>query len=106
MTVPDSGESKDLDPYELAALLYAVCYDLHPTYANTSCRGRGIGGQMVTTQCNYVDPEGDEFYLLGRIEDVIHQWYRQAERKGVNMTEVKTRALKAAKTAMYGYTGD
>lgn len=78
--------------YDLAALLFAVVNDLHPMYANTSRRGRGIGGQMVTRQCNLLDPEGAEVYLVHRAEDVIREYCHRAEAEGIDLP-ARARAL-------------
>lgn len=83
-------------PYELAALLAMFAHDLHPSYANTSRRGRGIGGRAVTTQCNYLDPEGYEHWIIQCIEDAYREWYRRAEHEGVDMKEVRQRIIDGA----------
>lgn len=84
---------KEANPYELAALLEMFCSDLHPAYANTSRRGRGIGGQAMTAQCNYLDPEGDEFRIIERIDAAVREWFHRAEREGVDMQEVRRQIL-------------
>jgi hypothetical protein len=69
---PDESESLTLDEaMELLAILY---YDMHPTYGSTSRRGRGIGGQAVTQQCNVVDPEGWEVAFNERVEEALHKY--------------------------------
>lgn len=93
-----SGSEEETGPYELAALLDMFRSDLHPAYANTSRRGRSIGGQAITSQCNYLDPEGDEYRIIERIDDAVHGWFRRAEREGVNMNEVRRRILDAGRT--------
>jgi hypothetical protein len=76
------------ETYKLAVLLRILLMDLHPTYANTSRRGRGIGGQMLSQQCNVVDPELAEYGLIQAIEDAIRNHYHKAETEGVSMGSI------------------
>lgn len=74
----EADEERD----QLAALLYVLRYDLHPTYANTARRGRGIGGQAMTPQCNVLDPEGWEERALDAVDDALNQRARRLTRDG------------------------
>jgi uncharacterized protein YqgV (UPF0045/DUF77 family) len=74
----EADEERD----QLAALLYVLRYDLHPTYANTARRGRGIGGQAMTPQCNVLDPEGWEERALTAVDDALNQRARRLTRDG------------------------
>jgi len=74
---------------ELALLLRAVCYDLHPTYSNTSRRGAGIGGQSLTTQCNYLDPSPVELDLIRKAEKALYACLNRAVSAGVDLQVVR-----------------
>jgi hypothetical protein len=78
---------------ELALLLRAVCYDLHPTYSNTSRRGGGIGGQSLTTQCNYLDPSPPELGLIQKAEKALYVCLLCAERAGVDLQRAQRQLL-------------
>jgi hypothetical protein len=70
--VKDEPASITLDEaMELLAVLY---YDMHPVYGSSSRRGRGIGGQSMTQQCNVVDPEGWEVAFNDRVEEALHTY--------------------------------
>lgn len=68
---PSAGPPTLDEAMSLLAILY---YDMHPTYGSTSRRGRGIGGQAVTQQCNVVDPEGWEITFNQRVEEALHRY--------------------------------
>lgn len=68
---------KDID--ELVDALKEVLFDLHPIYANTSYRGRGVGGQAVTQQCSIVNPELKEFEQIERIETLLRKHLMKRE---------------------------
>ena len=78
---------------ELALLLRAVCYDLHPTYSNTSRRGGGIGGQSLTTQCNYLDPSPPELELIQKAEKALYDCLSRAECAGVDLQAAQRQLL-------------
>lgn len=64
---------------DLAVALMIVLYELHPVYGNTSRRGRGIGGQAMTQQCNVIDPEGWEFEAKEWADEVLRGYTRTRE---------------------------
>jgi hypothetical protein len=75
-------------------LLSLLQWQMHPTYGNTSRRGRGIGGQAITQQCSAIDPEEDwEFALLDEIEQALRSRYQDDEefaaKIGAKMAELK-----------------
>lgn len=73
----EEPESLTLDEaMELLAILY---YDMHPVYGSSSRRGRGIGGQSMTQQCNVVDPEGWEIAFNSRVEHALHAYARTSQ---------------------------
>jgi len=78
---------------ELALLLRAVCYDLHPTYSNTSRRGGGIGGQSLTPQCNYIDPSPPELALIQKAENAFYVCLSRAVSAGVDLQAVQRHLL-------------
>ena len=78
---------------ELALLLRAVCYDLHPTYSNTSRRGGGIGGQSLTTQCNYLDPSPVELDLIRKAEKALYACLNRAVSAGVDLQAAQRHLL-------------
>jgi hypothetical protein len=88
-------ERAELDADDIMALLLLVWFDLHPVYANTSYRGRGIGGQAITQQCSVVSPEGWEYAALMYIETAIsayaqqHPDQRALAKKGQLMEKIK-----------------
>lgn len=55
----------------LAGLLSVLRWDLHTAYANTARRGRGIGGQQVTTQCSVLDPDVWETRALNAVDEAL-----------------------------------
>lgn len=73
------------------ALLYVEHYELHPSYGNTSYRGRGIGGQTITQQCSVVSPEDREQLALWAIDDAIHQGIDALSRQGLDLLEYRSR---------------
>jgi len=83
------------DAVELALLLRAVCYDLHPTYSNTTRRGAGIGGQFLTTQCNYLDPSPPELELIQKAERAFYACLSRAASAGVDLQEAQRHLLSA-----------
>lgn len=84
-----------VNPFELAALLAIFRDDLHVSYANASRRGRGIGGQALTAQCNYLDPEGHEHHVITAIDEAIKDWFQRAELVGIDMSKIRERILRA-----------
>jgi hypothetical protein len=78
---------------ELALLLRAVCYDLHPTYSNTSRRGGGIGGQSMTPQCNYLDPSPPEIELIQKAEKALYLCLNRAVSAGVDLQRAQRQLL-------------
>ena len=83
------------DAVEQALLLRAVCYDLHPTYSNTTRRGAGIGGQFLTTQCNYLDPSPPELELIQKAERAFYACLSRAASAGVDLQEAQRHLLSA-----------
>lgn len=83
---------------ELALLLRAVCYDLHPTYSNTSRRGAGIGGQSLTPQCNYLDPSPPELVLIQKAESALYACLSRAVGEGVDLQKAQRQLLSSGDT--------
>ena len=83
---------------ELALLLRAVCYDLHPTYSNTSRRGGGIGGQSMTPQCNYLDPSPPEIELIQKAEKALYLCLSRAASAGVDLQRAQRQLLSSDDT--------
>jgi len=81
----DELEHQQID--RLVYLLYWLRHEMHQTYANTSRRGRGIGGQMITPQCNVLHPEAVEHLLLNEVEDAIRYFAEKAGSEGRNLIE-------------------
>lgn len=71
---------------QLAGLLYVLRWDLHVAYGSTARRGRGIGGQQVTTQCNVLDPEVWEVRALNAVDEALDR--RGDDRTGRSLGEV------------------
>jgi hypothetical protein len=70
----------------LAALLHIAYFDLHPTYSNTSHRGRGIGGWAITQQCSFLAPEEKEAVWLAKIDQAVRDAFQRAEERGMDFT--------------------
>jgi hypothetical protein len=82
---PSEGARLRAERDELAYLLYVCYYNMHQTYANTSRRGLGIGGQTLTVQCSVISPEGDEVAMIERIERTIRTQFLRAESEGYDL---------------------
>lgn len=71
---------------QLLEALRWLLHDMHQTYANTSHRGRGIGGQTFTLQCHVISPEGPEVERLEEVTRLMYEGF--AEREGRNEPSV------------------
>lgn len=77
--IPTKEERLRKERDALGDALKILFYDLHPVYANTSYRGRGVGGQAMTQQCSVVRPEGFELDQIAQIEELIRDHLIQRE---------------------------
>ena len=69
----------------LAGLLHVLMCDMHPTWANTTGRRGGIGGQAITTTCEVIDQYEDwQIYFIGRVHDALGEAFRRDERDGTH----------------------
>lgn len=69
---------------DLAAALLAAIHGMHPIYGSTSGWHGGIGGQMSTRGCSFIDPPHGNSEMQDNLRRILREWIEDNGGQGLD----------------------